>query len=311
MLTLENASAERCSSNSIVGTSEVHGNPFTLRKDIQKRIRSHHPFLSPCLDSHGSVAAGRGGVAVLVKYDLLGFSPEDFFLSRTSSVFRLVIFLRVAEVALEGNARATVLSSAFYMTVPYLPRICFPSKPCFTMVCVNQGIILMVLVVLIFSDSIDPKGEDPVPMDKPVLQNSDVSPGADINTRPFQRRWESMFENLIEIVFKAQTHFNVGAGVLNRTDRMFTTIPWSATVPMRHSAGVVKDECGGTLLAALTILLSTGAASCFLLPWFLVVPLDPRHWRKQLASKRSGANTPSIKNAWLLLLRKPPLTIRP
>ena len=78
-------------------------------------------------------------------------------------------------------------------------------------------------------------------MSNPIPPNRNVAPEAITATRPFQTRWEKLFDSLTEISFPQNSHYCVSNCIQNKVDRIFTTAPRSLHTLLKHSAGTIKD----------------------------------------------------------------------
>ena len=90
--------------------------------------------------------------------------------------------------------------------------------------------------------NIPPEDEPPVILSKPVSPHPQGGyQPLSSSARPFQRRWNQIFESLVEVKTSVPTHFHMHDLTVNRIDRAFWILPRSCMIHLSFSAGVTGD----------------------------------------------------------------------
>ena len=69
----------------------------------------------------------------------------------------------------------------------------------------------------------------------------EAAPTAIAQSRPLQRRWQAIFDVLVEVSPPVPTHINIQDLSINNIDRIFTSIPKSNITHLKMEVGVCKD----------------------------------------------------------------------
>ena len=88
--------------------------------------------------------------------------------------------------------------------------------------------------------NLDPPGERRISVANPGPMPA-VGEERDRHAKPFQARWEAIFEGLTEIKCPMPNHFHKPDLTASRLNRIFINIPRSAINLFKHNAGIIKD----------------------------------------------------------------------
>ena len=226
-----------CKSNSLVGIFEAHGSKAAIDM-LVKQIKSHVVLSFPCKEK-GSYVYGKGGIIILIHKSLVSDHPDDPTF-KPRGLCDEIVPGRVVRVTLGSNAIsfACVFIHNFGITQVQMSKI---EKMAFRDMKDAAEHPHAFAASYMGDFNLPPQGELPHLLASPTPANSNVAPDPTPSTRPFQARWEKMFEGMTEVKFHQNTHFNSFNNSENRIDRVFEIMPKSLTCLLRHSAGTIKD----------------------------------------------------------------------
>ena len=214
-----------CKSNSVIGVFESHGNPVALVNEIRKYIKSHVVLSFPCKEK-GVILPNTGGVVILIHKKLASASPDDPSYCE-KSLCREIVPGRVVRVTL-GQPRLQSFACVFVHNYGLTARHMSSVESMASKDMLDAAEHPHMFAATYMGDfNLQPHGELPHPLSSPTPVNRNVAPDAIVSTRPFQARWEKIFEGMIEVRFSQNTHFNSSNNFENRIDRVFEVMPKS------------------------------------------------------------------------------------
>ena len=234
--------AKFCKTFSIVGILEAKGAEAEIKLLLSQYIKTHFIFSSVLLDEQGLDYSRGGGVVLLVRHSLFPISVLDSEFN-PNNFFRVIIPGRVLRLTLPGT------SNGHSFALNLIHNQAFSREDFNCVEKVIRGDISKsreapceFCSVSIGDFNLQPAGVLPLPTLAPIPPNENVGPQAIVSTRPFQARWEKLFQDLTEIVFAQQTHYNPETSLQNKIDRIFVATSRPGLTHMKHSAGTISES---------------------------------------------------------------------
>ena len=214
---------------------ETHGTSKLINQNFRPLVgRTHKVFHSAVEDSGGSKKTDSGGIALFVPLNVL-----DAFHVATTPLKELVQVLvpgRALRLGLDGGGGRPL--SAFFVHnfgISLQQMIAIQDS-------IKQDIADERCVVLVGDFNLYASGERRIMVPKPecgALYSS--SDAGEHSIRPFQARWQRIFDSLVELKSPLPTRFASHDSSLVRIDRGFTNCARSGIPLMCHNIGVIKD----------------------------------------------------------------------
>ena len=213
---------------------ETHGTTFGFDQALKDLRRSHFWFHSSFVDCGGICRSDAGGMAMVIPKDLV--HAYDPVATSIKEFVQEIVGGRILRIKLAGCGRKPInwfVVHNFGLEKKHIDLLESSIKRCVDR---NE------LVVLNGDFNLYAKGEQKISVADPVAGGLHAFGDDQAHAiRPFQRRWQRIFDLLTEVTSTVPTRYNSSDFTLTRIDRTFSSAPRSSLPEMRHEVGAVGD----------------------------------------------------------------------
>jgi hypothetical protein len=198
-----------CKEFSVIGVVEAHGCLISLRTSLARCLRTHTLYCSHAKDTNGNILNSLGGICVLVAKTL--FAPP----LAPTVVFQDVSEGRAVQLGVH-NAEGTKHFDVFFVhnfgfnaltTTALIKRIDDCRKLCVAHPHTNS-------MALMGDFNLEPKGSLKISLLDASSLSRFLPP--QVPPRPFESKWNVLFDKLVEVDFPFPSHVNSYSLVLSR-----------------------------------------------------------------------------------------------
>ena len=222
-----------CKRCQFVALLEVHGTLEALQTVLGPCLKSHElVFHSGCENKEGNLKEDSGGIALLVARGVLGKC-----MSEPSSLVISPGRLGRIEVSIEGHSFCLYPTHNFDISHSQMNNL---EKVIQVDIREAKASPSAKSVLLLGDFNIEPIGYKRHFIPKPS-ENGECELGRGSRLPAASKRWQRIFDELVEISDGGPTHFYSPQSFVNKIDRIFTSVPATAMGLLSQNFGTIKD----------------------------------------------------------------------
>ena len=232
----------------VIALLEAHGSPSSLQVCLAKVLRTHFLFTSHMKDDNGDTVSDAGGLCVLVSKALFGIPVSEFpvVISPPPGVasFSQLINGRAIQLSLYHEENGNQKWMHFFFIHNY-GFSAFQTDFLIKAISRKRDLSLnfprLHSCILMGDFNLEPKGSRRLKLTDPAGLSGEFNHETLSPPRPFEAKWNKLFDALLEIDYPLPSHLHVATLTLSKINRTFAVFPKSSVPVIKIQAGIKRD----------------------------------------------------------------------